>query len=78
MSKTPNIWQKIYKELLEENCFCSHDIVSLFTNTTVTGAPEVIRQRLVRDKTLQKHIKFEVDDVMEVLKFVLMTTYFIF
>ena len=50
-------------------------MMSLFTNTPIPRALEVIRQRLVRGKTM---MKLEVDAVMECLEFVLTTMYFIF
>ena len=58
--------------------FISHDVVSLFTNTPISKALEVIRQRLVEDNTLKQRSKLSVDDVMEILEFVLTTTYFSF
>ncbi|XP_072018481.1 uncharacterized protein [Amphiura filiformis] len=58
--------------------FISHDVVSLFTNTPIDKSLEIIRQRLIEDKTLSERTKLTVDDVMEVLEFALTTTYFSF
>ncbi|XP_072020698.1 uncharacterized protein [Amphiura filiformis] len=58
--------------------FISHDVVSLFTNTPIDKSLEIIRQRLIKDKTLSERTKLTVDDVMEVLEFALTTTYFSF
>ena len=56
----------------------SYDVVSLFTKTPTKEACEIIRKRLENDKTLKKRTHLNVDDIMELLKFVLETTYFRF
>ena len=56
----------------------SYDVVSLFTKTPFKEAREIIRKRLENDKTLKKRTNLNVDDIMELLKFVLETTYFRF
>ena len=55
-----------------------YDVVSLFTKTQIKEACEIIRKRLENDKTLKKRTNLNVDDIMELLKFVLETTYFRF
>ena len=62
----------------EGEIFNSHDVVSLFTNTPVDRSLEVIKQRLLQDKTLKQRTLFSVDDIMELLRFTLTTTYFSF
>ncbi|XP_072046939.1 uncharacterized protein [Amphiura filiformis] len=63
----------------EDDMFISHDVVSLFTKyTPIDKALEVIRDRLAEDKTLKKRTLLSVDDIMELLKFILTTTYFTF
>ena len=62
----------------EDEMFISHDVVSLFTNIPVDLALQVIRDRLVADKDLKHRTLLSVDDIMELLKFVVTTTYFSF
>ncbi|XP_072047082.1 uncharacterized protein [Amphiura filiformis] len=62
----------------EGEIFNSHDVVSLFTNTPVDKSLEVIKQRLQKDKSLKQRTLLSVEDVMELLAFVLTTTYFAF
>ena len=52
--------------------------VSLFTKTPIKEIYEVIRERQENDKTLKKKTNFKVDNITELLKFVLETTYFRF
>ena len=56
----------------------SYDVVSLFTKTPIKEACEIIRKRLENDKTLKKRTNLDVDNIMELLKFVLEMTYFRF
>jgi len=62
----------------EEDIFLSHDVVSLFTNTPIEEAIEIIHQRLVQDKTLKDRTFLDPQDITELLRFVLTTTYFTF
>ena len=62
----------------EGECFVSHDVVSLFTNTPVSEALEIIRNQLENDKGLKDRTNLDIDDIMELLEFVVSTTYFTF
>ena len=62
----------------EGECFVSHDVVSLFTNMPISEALEIIRNQLENDKRLKDRTDLEIDDIMELLEFVLTTTYFTF
>ncbi|XP_072046601.1 uncharacterized protein [Amphiura filiformis] len=62
----------------EGEIFNSHDVVSLFTNTPIEKSLEVIKSRLEADKTLKKRTLLSVTDVLDLLRFVLTTTYFLF
>ena len=65
--------------ILEEGeVLCSHDVVSLFTNTPIPQALEIIQKRLIQDKTLKNRTMLSVQDIMELLEFILNTTYFTF
>ena len=68
------------KEILieEDEVFNSHDVVSLFTNTPIETALDIIRGRLLLDNTLKKRTLLKVEDIMDLLAFVLTTTYFQF
>ena len=48
----------------EGECSVSHDVVSLFTNTPITEALEIIRNQLENDKRLKDRTNFETDDIM--------------
>ena len=62
----------------EGEIFNSHDVVSLFTNTPTDKSLEVIRSRLEKDTTLKDRTLLSTDDVLELLRFILTTTYFVF
>jgi len=49
----------------EGECFESHDVVSLFTNTPVSEALEIIRNQLQNDKMLKDRTNLEIGDIME-------------
>ena len=73
--------QELVKEMTklraeEGESFVSYDVMSLFTKTPITKAYKIISKR--HDKTLKKRTNLNVDDIMELLKFVLETTYFRF
>ena len=57
--------------------FVSHD-VSLFTNTPIPQSIEIISNKLKKDKTLKKRTLLAPEDIVELLEFVLTTTYFMF
>ncbi|XP_072041389.1 uncharacterized protein [Amphiura filiformis] len=61
----------------EGEIFNSHDVVSLFTNTPIDESLNVIKIRLQQDKTLKNRTLLAVDDVIDLLRFVLTTTYFL-
>ena len=60
----------------KDEVLISRDVVSLFTNNPVELTLDIIRKRLEQDKSLYKRTKLTVDDLMELVKFVLTTTYF--
>ncbi len=60
----------------EGDVFVSHDVVSVFTNTLIDESLDIIRNRLIQDITLKD--KLHVDDVMDLLRFILTTIYFQF
>ena len=60
---------------MEENeLLVSHDVVSLFTSTPVKESLEVIRERFQRHPEWIYTTLLEVDDIMELLEFILTTT----
>ncbi|XP_072051971.1 uncharacterized protein [Amphiura filiformis] len=56
----------------------SHDVVSLFTNTPIDKSLDVIKARLESDNTLKDRTKLNAEDIIQLLSFVLTTTYFSF
>ncbi|XP_072025291.1 uncharacterized protein [Amphiura filiformis] len=58
--------------------FNSHDVVSLFTNTPIDQAIAVIKTKLIKDTSLPTRTKLTAEDIMELLEFILTTTYFSF
>ncbi|XP_072051531.1 uncharacterized protein [Amphiura filiformis] len=58
--------------------FNSHDVVSLFTNTPIEKCLDIIKERLKNDKTLKDRTKLNTEDIIELLQFILTTTYFSF
>ena len=52
--------------------------LSLFTNTPIPQSIEIIKNRLQKDKSLKKRTLLAPDDIVELLNFVLTTTYFVF
>jgi len=62
----------------EDEMFISHDVVSLFTNTLIDLALQVIWERLEGDMELHTRTRLTVEDIMDLLKFIVTTTYFSF
>ncbi|XP_035672164.1 uncharacterized protein LOC118413102 [Branchiostoma floridae] len=56
----------------------SHDVVSLFTNTPIPETLNIIQKRLEEDRDLKSRTNLEVDDIIELLSFIVTTTYFSF
>jgi hypothetical protein len=63
--------------LEEDDIFNLHYIVSLFTKTPIEESLVIIKSRLELDHTLKDRTRLSIDDIMDLLKFVLTTTYFI-
>ena len=62
----------------EDEMLVSHDVVSLFINTPICETLYIIKDRLIKDGDLKNRTRLEVDDIMQLLKFALATTYFSF
>ena len=62
----------------QDEMFLSHDVVSLFTNTPIDDTLHIIRKRLEEDSTLKLRTTLQVGDIMELLQFIVTTTYFSF
>ena len=65
-------------KLEEDEVLNSHDVVSLFTNVPIPETMDLIKDRLVGDSTLQERMLLEVTGIVELLKFCMGTTYFLF
>ncbi|KAI8507604.1 hypothetical protein Bbelb_149840 [Branchiostoma belcheri] len=64
--------------LEEDEIFLSHDVVSLFTNTPIPETLNIIKNRLQEDKDLKSRTNLEIEDIIELLSFIVTTTYFSF
>ena len=64
--------------LHEDEILISHDVVSLFTDTSIPKTMEIIKTRLQKDTTLTDRMRLEIEDIMALLDFVLNTIYFTF
>jgi len=62
--------------LKEDEIMNSHDVVSLFTNVPIKDALKAIEDKLKKDKTLKERTMLAPEDIMELMDFVLSTTYF--
>ncbi|KAI0221210.1 hypothetical protein LSAT2_027403 [Lamellibrachia satsuma] len=58
--------------------FLSQDIVSLFIGTPINEILDIIKKQIEADIKLKLQTNLNVDDVMELLKFIVTTTYFSF
>ena len=56
----------------------SYDVKSLFTSIPVKKAVEVAKKQLELDTTLQQRTSLQVNQIIELLDFVLSTTYFVY
>ena len=64
-------------KLKDDEMFVSRDVVSLFTNTPIPQSIEIINNKL-KDNTPKKRTLLLPEDIVELLEFVLTTTYFMF
>ena len=62
----------------ETETLVSFDVVSLFTNTPIDSVLEIVKRRLSEDNNLKCRTRLSVEDIMDLLEFVLTTTYFSF
>ena len=53
--------------------FLSHDVVSLFTNTSINETLDIIKKQLEADTKLKLWTSLNVDDITELLKFIVTT-----
>ena len=68
--------KEVYIE--DDEILISHDVVSLFTNVPTEEALLVIQKRLNCDDGLKQRTNLDVSDIIDLLQFVLTTTYFTF
>ena len=62
----------------QDEMFLSHGVVSLFTNTPIDDTLHIIRKLLEDVSTLKLKTHSQVGDIMDLLQFVVTTTYFSF
>ena len=79
VKNSKDLAEKMSEIMIEEDeIFASHDVVSLFTNTPIEKALQIIRDRLNNDRTLKKRTLLNPNDIMDLCEFILTTTYFQF
>ncbi len=79
VNNSKELAEELGELLVEEGyIFNSHDVIQLFTKTPIEDALEITRDRLKNDKTLKDRTKLDVEDIIDLLRFVLTTTYFLF
>ena len=79
MLNSKHLSESLAEVMIEEGeIFNSHDVVLLFTNSPTDQSLDVIRSRLENDSTLGQRMLLSVEDIVQLLKYVLMTTYFLF
>ena len=61
--------------MIEQEIFLSHDIVSLFNNTPINETLDIIKKQET-DTKLKLRTNLNVDNILELLKFIVTTTYF--
>ena len=62
--------------LSEDEELVSYDVTALFTCTPVNETINIIEERLQNDATLPERTDLSVDQIVELLRFLLTTTYF--
>ena len=62
----------------EDEVQVSHDVVALFTSVPVDRAAVIIHKRLLEDTTLTERTNVSVNNIIELLTWVLSTTYFVY
>ena len=62
----------------DDEIMISHDVISLFTNAQIPDTLNIIGSRLESDTSLKDRTKLEVKDIMQLLQFIVTTTYFPF
>ena len=79
VKNSQHLSEAVSEIFIEENeNFLSHDVISLFTNVPIPKALDIVRRRLNEDSTLKNRTKLSVDDIMDLLEFILTTTYMTF
>ncbi|XP_066267585.1 uncharacterized protein [Branchiostoma lanceolatum] len=79
MKNSKHLAEEMSTILIEEDdMFLSHDVVSLFTNTPISETLDIIRRRLQEDRDLKNRTNLQVDGILELLSFIVTTTYFSF
>ena len=69
--KNPTDFRKLISDLcVSDEIMNPLGVVSLFTNVPIQVVMDVIRDRLVKDKTLRERTDLSADNIMSLLKFV--------
>ena len=79
LNNSKHLAKKMISVMVEEDeMFISHDVVSLFTNTPIDLALQVIWKQLEGDTELHTRTRFTIEDIMDSLKVIVTTINFSF
>ena len=80
MSKTPGTLVEHITDvrLRHGECIISYDVAALFTSVPIQPALNIIQQRLVKEKDLQKRTSMTVKQIISLLEFCFNSTSFVF
>ena len=84
VQNSKNLAEELEKVVIDEaDILNSHDVVSLFTNTPIDQVLDIVKDRLEKEDILKEYNKeqgfnLESEDVVQLLQFILTTTYFTF
>ena len=84
VQNSKNLVEELEKVIIDEaHILNSHDVVSLFTNTPIDQVLDIVKDRLEKEEILKEYNKeqgfnLESEDVVQLLQFILTTTYFTF
>ena len=84
VQNSKNLAEELEKFVIDEaDILNSHDVVSLFTNTPIDQVLDIVKDRLEKEEILKEYNKeqdfnLESENVVQLLQFILTTTYFTF
>ena len=65
-------------EIQDKQTMISFDVEALYTSLPIDSVLEIVGQKLEKDETLSKRTTLDIDDIVQLLKYCLTSTYFTF